>query len=304
MGATWDPEEVVGPELARELVRRAAPELADASVEPYGAGWDNTAYRVDGKWIFRFPRRAIAVALMEAECRLLPTLAARLPLAVPNPAFVGTPCDAFRWPYAGYRELEGSTACRAVLDRGERERAAPVLGRFLAALHAVPADDARALGTPPDDFRRLDLPYRTTQLRERFDAVRAAGLWDDVAVFERIVSDVPRDWTPRADTLCHGDLYSRHVLVDAAREPCGVIDWGDVHLGDGAVDLALVHGFLPRTAHDAFRAAYGAIDEASWRVGRFRALFSALATLAYAHDQGDVALLNESRTALAFLKGG
>ena len=27
-----------------------------------GAGWDNTAYLVNGEWVFRFPRRTIAVA--------------------------------------------------------------------------------------------------------------------------------------------------------------------------------------------------------------------------------------------------
>ena len=53
-----------------------------------GAGWDNTAYLVNGEWVFRFPRRTIAVPLLEAEGRVLPKLAPRLPLSDSAPRMV------------------------------------------------------------------------------------------------------------------------------------------------------------------------------------------------------------------------
>lgn len=43
-------------------------------------GWDNTVWFADGRWVFRFPRRAIAIAGVEREIALLAPLAAQLPL--------------------------------------------------------------------------------------------------------------------------------------------------------------------------------------------------------------------------------
>ncbi len=39
--------------------------------------------------------------------------------------------------------------------------------------------------------------------------------------------------------LMHGDLYARHLLLDESFQLSRVIDWGDLHAGDGAVDLAV-----------------------------------------------------------------
>ena len=47
-------------------------------------GWDNTACVVDGRWLFRFQRREIAVPGMRREIAILPRLAAMLPLPIPG----------------------------------------------------------------------------------------------------------------------------------------------------------------------------------------------------------------------------
>ena len=44
------------------------------TLRPLGAGWDNTVFLVNESFVFRFPRREIAVACMEAEIRVLPGL--------------------------------------------------------------------------------------------------------------------------------------------------------------------------------------------------------------------------------------
>jgi len=301
MQRTWKPEEVVDAARARRLIEAQFPALAPASVELLGQGWDNTVYRVNGEWVFRFPRRAIAVPLLECESRVLPELAVGLPLPVPDPCFVGAPSETYRWPFHGYPELTGRTACRAQLSRSARVTLAGELGRFLRALHDKPTAALVARGLPRDAMRRLDLAYRRPQVERRIEEALAAGLVTDGGVLRRLADDVPADWTPRDDVLVHGDLYARHLLVDAAHRPAGVIDWGDVHLGDPAIDLAIAAGFLPPEAHPAFLAGYGAVDAECWRVARFRALFSALAILVYGHDTSDADLVREGRIAITHL---
>lgn len=293
----WLAEREIHASDALNLISEQFPALADSTIEPYGVGWDNTVFLVGGAYVFRFPRRELAVRLIEIESRVLPEIAAALPLAIPVPLFVGQPSDALPWPFHGYAQLPGTTADRAQLGAHERERAAAPIASFLRALHAH-APPAQA---PPDEIRRLDLAQRSPQIEARLAEACKHGLVDDPAPFEAVLADVPASWTPDAAQLVHGDLYARHVLVDDERLPCGVIDWGDVHRGDPALDLGLAHGFLPPRARGAFRDAYGPISDDTWRVARFKALHHALSIVVYGHDVNDAPLLAEGRVALSHL---
>jgi aminoglycoside phosphotransferase (APT) family kinase protein len=175
---------------------------------------------VDDEWVFRFPRRHGVEEALELEIAVLPALAPALPVDIPsfehvsrNPLFVG------------YRLIRG----RPLVDEdAEGVRA------FLEALHTSDA---------------LDLPV------ERHDWVEAYR--EQCAEFERLVFPV-MDVDRRADakrffgevqtlvdfrpSLIHGDLGPEHLLVRDGRL-VGVIDWGDMRVGDPALDYAwLVNG--------------------------------------------------------------
>ncbi len=275
----WVAEVPVGAALAQALVERQFPRLAPARAELLGEGWDNTAFLVNGTWVFRFPRRKAAVPMIEAELRLLPRIAPRLPLPVPVPELRGAPAPDFPWPFAGHRLLRGVTADRAALDPGQRLQAAGRLGRFLRALHEVPPD-----GVAGDDMGRLDPQRLRAEIRRRLE--NAPSFLDEPVR------------PARADTLVHGDLHARQLLfADGAL--CGVIDWGDVHRGDPAIDLAVVHAFLPPAARPSFFAAYGPVDQETWRLARLRALHVSAALAGYAKETADGPLLEEATGAMA-----
>lgn len=65
----WSPEHVVDEALARDLVVGQFPHLRGAGVRLFATGWDNTVHLVDdgdgAPWVFRFPRRAIALGGVE-----------------------------------------------------------------------------------------------------------------------------------------------------------------------------------------------------------------------------------------------
>ncbi len=301
MTRPWIAEKIVADDTVRSLIEKQFPTLAPVRIEMLGAGWDNTAYRVNDEWVFRFPRREVAVELLKVEMSLPPVVASRLPLAVPVPTMLGRPGERFPWPFAGYRLLPGRTACVVRPDEAARVAAAAPLAAFLAALHGVHPDEAARAGAQPDTLRRLDVAHRGRQIAERLGQCRRAGIIDNLQPWLAMIDEVPSSWVAGSSTLVHGDLYARHLLVDDAGYPSGVIDWGDVHLGDPAIDLAIAHGFLPPSAHAVFRETYGPIDEDTWRMARFKALHSAIMILVYGHDTGDDDLLSEGRTALRHL---
>jgi aminoglycoside phosphotransferase (APT) family kinase protein len=268
----WSPERIVDARLARELVGERF--FTPRSVEPIGEGWDNTVFLVDGEWVFRFPRREIAVPLLENEARLLPKLAPRLPLPIPKiELFAESGGERFPWPFAGHRLIEGRTTDDAEPGDDARRAAAPLLGNFLRVLHAQP-DHA-----PNDTLGRTDVVKLRRLLRERLPRVGVEPpAWIDEPIDLR-----------DATCLLHGDLHPGQVLFQEGRL-CGVIDWGDAHRGHPAVDLAIGWSLLPPGARPAFRAAYGPIDDATWRFARLRALHLCAALAVYAQDLGDIGL--------------
>ena len=100
--------------------------------------------------------------------------------------------------------------------------------------------------------------------------------------------------------LLHGDLYSRHLLVQAD-ELVGVIDWGDICVGDPAIDLAVVFTLLEPPARAAFWRQYGRVSAVTRMRARYRALNHTIALLAYAHDTDDRPLYAEGRRAMNHL---
>ncbi len=297
----WTAQIVVTAELARALIEDQFPALAPVTLEPLGEGWDNTAYKANGAYVFRFPRREWVVALLETESRVLPVIAPRVPLSVPCPCFVGRPSDAFRYPFAGYPLIPGRTACAAWLTDSERTMAAEPLARFLTALHSIPTAEAAAAGAPGDTIGRLDVLRRVNKARESIRRLEDAGIRPDTKALTAILDAGPRDYVPRSDTLVHGDLYARHLLVDHRSQLCGIIDWGDLHIGDPALDLAIAHTFLPPSAHQPFRDTYGPIPELTWEVARLRAVWHTAIIALYAHDIGEADLLREARIALSYI---
>ena len=214
---------------------------------------------------------------------------------------VGRPTEEFPWLFAGYALLPGRTACSAALTEDQRMALAEPLGRFLAALHSLPG--AASFGAPPDRLGRLNLAKRRPQTREGLDRLAGMDLIDSPAPWLGIIEAVEGRQPGAALVLIHGDLYARHLLVDEQGRLCGVIDWGDVHLGDPALDLSISHSFLPTAAHAAFRNAYGKIDAETWTLARFRALAHTVTLMPYARETGDADLLREARLSLAHLWG-
>ncbi len=289
MTEPWKAERDWSSNEVREVIRAQCPALSCRSVEPFGCGWDNAAFLIDDEWVFRFVRRRIAVALLERESSVLPRLASLLPVPIPNPQWLGQVGD---WPFAGYRRLIGRPASDLFLDEAARILLARPLGQFLRTLHDQRTGE---LGVEPDSFGRLDLAKWQPRANQMLDDCDTGV---DAVALRRVLDAV--DATPAPAVLSHGDLYSRHLLLDDD-QLAGVIDWGDVCLAEPAVDLALVFSFLPPSARRGFFAAYGEINEATASRARFRAIGHTLNVHRYAKSIGDEALLAEANLALRFI---
>ena len=285
----WAPEVTVDEAFARHLIAAQFPEIRLDALRLIGEGWDNTVWLVDEQWVFRFPRRTLAIPGVEREIRALSSLAPRLPLPVPAPVFVGEPADGFPWPFFGARFLPGTEPLG--LSEGQRAGLARPLGEFLRALHASDVPDL-----PADPFGRADMAIRVPGVRERFAALAAEDLWHAPSSVYALLDAAAELPVPEPTVVCHGDLHLRHLLVDDDGAAACVIDWGDLCRGDPSIDMPLVWALLPN--RDDFLAAYGPVTEDQLLRARVLALFLCAVLALYAHHEGMHALEAESLAGL------
>jgi macrolide phosphotransferase len=173
----------------------------------------------DGEaWILRQPRREWALQRMGPERALLGLVADRVPFPVP------------RWlpehqDVAVYRALPGERA-----DEPSDEYFEDV-ARFLAALHALPLDEASRTGVQvrtPEEIRAI-IAHKIHRARTEL------GLSDRLWHYwqEWLEDDSP--WPPRS-VVAHADISPANTLVHNGKLS-GVIDWTDSLVGDPAADF-------------------------------------------------------------------
>jgi aminoglycoside phosphotransferase (APT) family kinase protein len=280
----WIPEREVTVVEARECVLGCG--LTADDVRVVAAGWDNTVVLVDDTWVFRFPRREMALPGVDREIAVLPHLAPTLSLPIPVPEHVGVYGDP-PWSFWGARHLPGTEL--AVSPHADRGAVAAVIGRFLAELHALPADP----DLPIDPFGRADAATRAGHARDALADLKAVGIDRETGPVDDVLTAGEAAGPPPTDTvLSHGDLYSRHVLVDGDGHAAGVIDWGDLCVAPASVDLSIAYSAFTDAAREAFFAEYGAIDADTELRARVMAVFSAASVAHYAHDKDHPALLD------------
>lgn len=261
----WQPEEVSwGTWLTVAALRRAIEQSPQQFVPDSTALWadllsawaldrvelvgggDSRTVLVENRWVDRGPRHDDTAGGLLAETRLLPAIAAELPLEVPLPQVVERHPLVVR-----HRLVVGEAADPATLTVSDGQ----VLGRFLRALHLLPESLAgeHGVGTASHDaehraftvarFRSVVLPMLTPSLADIAEALLDRVQWST------------------GQRLCHGDLTGEHVLVREGRV-CGVIDWGEARVTDPAIDLAwLVHGTNGRFARQLIISYEASRDE-------------------------------------------
>jgi aminoglycoside phosphotransferase (APT) family kinase protein len=280
----WAAEVDVDERLVRGLLAQFG--LEDARLRKLAEGWDNSVWVVDERYVFRFPRREVAIPGLERELKVLPKLAPLLPLPVPRPAFVGKPTDAYPWPFFGAELIPGVEAGVAELDDEARIDVALELAAFLRSLHAVELDEP----LPLDPNGRTDMSKRARMAREELHELERLGLWQAPPKLSGFLTEAERLPPPESPAVAHGDLHFRHLLVEG-RAASGVIDWGDVCHADPAIDLPLFWSFVPSDGREAFLDAYGPVDETQLVRARVLSIQLCAVLAHYGHDQGQAVIL-------------
>lgn len=214
------------------------PELApSAPVAVLDHGLGSVVIQTAGAVILRVGRNERSYAGYSLEHRLLPAIAARLPVELPSPTWLIEPCDDFACGAIGYPRIEGRTLSLELFRDIDQGALAAAIARLLVALHRV---DITSLPEVPDagprERRASDLELHAVTVaalqqhlspddHARFDAFWLSYLGDALMMdFDSV--------------LTHGDLWYGNLLIDDDGALTAVLDWEIARIGDPARDFA------------------------------------------------------------------
>jgi len=225
------------------LIKQNFPQLVIKTVRSITKGWDSFVLEVNGELIFRFPMRDDVIEPLQRELRLLPALERTLSTPIPHFAYIGQGNADYPYTFVGYRKINGLALDDSRITPAERFTLVPAFATFLNELHNFPVDQAIQLGvqehTPVlwremyqeryKDLQKRVFPLLDTKLRTKSEQLWK-GFLDNNALFT---------FRPK---LIHQDLSSEHIFYEPERGVLtGVIDWGDVTIGDSAIDFVGLH---------------------------------------------------------------
>jgi aminoglycoside phosphotransferase (APT) family kinase protein len=221
----WSAEVTVDRDFAYRLIAGQFHSLEPVELRLLSEGWDNTVWLVDGRWVFRFPRREAVIAGIERETALLPRLAPLLPLPLPTPVFFGRPADGHPWPFFGAAQIPGMEIADSACSDADRCRLARPLAAFLRALHdgdtVAAVDPAGEL--PSDPMGRADMALRVPLTERRLSELDRLETWRAPESVHEVLDAARGLGAPQTSSLVHGDLHIRHLLLDDNCGAAGVL---------------------------------------------------------------------------------
>jgi aminoglycoside phosphotransferase (APT) family kinase protein len=256
-------------DLARQLIDSQFPQWADLPIREVDlSGWDNRSFRLGRHLVMRLPSAEAYAAQVEREQRWLPVLARALPQPIPIPVAMGEPTFGYPWKWSVYRWIEGKAATPEQID--SLPLFAKELAIFLRSLHAISSEGGPVPG--PDNFHRggalsvydLETRQAISVLTAQLDAKAVTKVWD---------AALASQWS-RAPVWVHGDMSVGNLLAGDGKL-CGVIDFGQLCVGDPACDLVPAWTLFDAESRKVFRQAVS-LDESTWARGRGWAVWKAL----------------------------
>lgn len=194
------------------------------------SGGDHVLLIVDEHFAFRFPRSGMHG--LNLEIAVLERLQRRSPISIPAYEYVD-PAGRF----AGYPFIQGTalTPIRfAALADHLQIDVLQTAAMFLTELHGLSASAIAPETDWPSTWAAVD--YADRGLTAYLPSI-VAEMPAQASLVERFYIDY-REVVPLQRVVIHGDLVVEHVLLDEQTEQLsGIIDFGDVALGDPAQDF-------------------------------------------------------------------
>jgi aminoglycoside 2''-phosphotransferase len=215
----------------------AFPDLSYSDVKFIDEGWDHEVLILDDKLVFRFPTDDEYRDKLKHEIELLEYLRPRVPVTLPQYTHIAPDKD-----FAGYPIVPGEELTRERFDDLSDDANAVFtrqLAGFLSAIHLLDVKDPALANIPASRLRE-----EQKEVRKLIPKLAKELSIEDLELVSTFMAEVDEvTGSPVPHVFTHGDVYSRHLIWDDEHQQLGIIDFGDMAIGDPALDFAELHEY-------------------------------------------------------------
>lgn len=216
-------------------ISRTCSEWSIDSLTYLGEGDFCSSYVVNNDWVFRFAKHDEARESLKREHCLLPKLTSHISLPIPSPKIASIGNNE-QLSFIAYPILPGPPLSQErylSLNQFDRTACAGQIGHFLNQLHSTDLALVKNCGLKVKDY---SLQYSNLLERAQTALFKILDKSDRLFVEGTIKNYLElSDFSNYRNLLLHGDLSPDHVIFDeTSRRVFGIIDFGDVMIGDGA----------------------------------------------------------------------
>lgn len=243
--------------LVKRLIIQQFPEWQNLPIRAVAeSGWDNRTFHLGDEMLVRLPKDAEHAPPILKEYKWLTILAKKISIPITIPVALGHPSEIYPWHWVVNSWLAGSVASHKSIKN--LNAFAKSLGEFLREFQSIDTTDGPKAGTH-NFFRGGLLNVYDSEVRDAISKiinpqqkVLATRLWEHA---------ISTEWQG-LPVWVHGDLAVGNILVNDGKLS-GIIDFGQLAVGEPACDLVIAWNFLSGESRDTFKNTVG-LDKDTW----------------------------------------
>ncbi|MBI4035232.1 MAG: phosphotransferase [Candidatus Chisholmbacteria bacterium] len=233
------------------IIKHHYPSLKNYQLQIFDHGWDHVIIVANQKEAFRIPRGKAYQDKLPTEVRFLEQFAPRSPITVPQMQLH----QYKNVVYAIYDFIPGVKFEKSIqrnFSTQNRLRIAALIGQFLTALHSFSVPKAKRIGLETMNQTFSYWQNRLTHIENTvFRLISIPEQRWIKNLFTRFSAIVNQ--TDAKFVVNHGDIAPEHIIVNPQGQTlAGIIDFGDISIGDPAYDFQLEHPFGSEFLHTVY----------------------------------------------------
>lgn len=230
----------------KKVIINDFPEIKIKTAKLITNGWDNVVVDINGKYIFRFPKKKDE-RRTDIEIKLLDYLKDKITLPIPHIEFFGK-----KYTYVGYKKIQGGRLTRRMLtslEKNEREKLVLDIASFLYEFHKYfSLQKARQLGLKNEDH----FSYYTIISNKILNKLRDEKI---IKFVRQVLADYKNiKIRKREISSLYNDLHEDNMAFDFKKKGLnGIFDFGDVMTGDINREFCYLFRLDPVLMHEVIK---------------------------------------------------
>ena len=278
------------------LIKEQFQEYSHLEIKPVEtSGWDNKTFKLGESISIRLPSAECYINQVNKEQKWLPILKQHLSIPISEPIKMGLPSSDYPWNWSIYKWINGKSANIYNFNENCLNKIALELANFLNELHTIDIslDLNNELTAGDHNFHRGgSLEFYNNEFINNITNLKNNNFDIDYEkiniIWQKAISS---KWNNKS-VFIHGDLSSGNIIIENNNLK-GIIDFGQLGIGDPACDLVISWTFLDNESRKIFKLNLNNIDADTWIRAYGWCIWKSIITINSIDDKNSIKVIEQ-----------